>query len=166
MSKTDWPIHDNRLGEKLSGLIRKYDLSPQLPELELTESIFFENKALLVETIRNLRKDGFRISLDGFGVGYSSLNMLKELSIETIRLDRGFFNEVIVRPREKTIVAHTISLAKAFNINIIAEGVENQEQAEFLLSAGCPSAQGYYYFMQVPVGKFEEQAFRKQYLLH
>lgn len=159
-------IHDNKLSEKLLGLIRKYDLSPQWLELELTESIFFENEALLVETIRNLQKDGFSISLDDFGAGYSSLNMLKDLSIETIKLDRGFFNEVIVTPRGKTVVAHTISLAKALNINIIAEGVENQEQAEFLLNAGCPFAQGYYYSMPVPVGKFEELAFRKQYLLH
>lgn len=159
-------IHDNKLSEKLLGLIRKYDLSPQWLELELTESIFFENEELLVETIRDLQKDGFGISLDDFGAGYSSLNMLKDLSIETIKLDRGFFNEVIVTPRGKTVVAHTISLAKALNINIIAEGVENQEQAEFLLNAGCPFAQGYYYSMPVPIGKFEELAFRKQYLLH
>ena len=159
-------IHDNKLSEKLLGLIRKYNLPPELLELELTESIFFENEELLVGTIRKLQQDGFSISLDDFGAGYSSLNMLKDLSIETIKLDRGFFNEVIVTPRGKTVVAHTISLAKALNINIIAEGVENQEQAEFLLNAGCPFAQGYYYSMPVPIGKFEELAFRKQYLLH
>ncbi len=159
-------IHDNKLNEKLLELIRKYDLPPELLELELTESIFFENEELLVGTIRKLQQDGFSISLDDFGAGYSSLNMLKDLSIETIKLDRGFFNEVIVTPRGKTVVAHTISLAKALNINIIAEGVENQEQAEFLLDAGCPFAQGYYYSMPVPIGKFEELAFRQQYLLH
>ena len=159
-------IHDNKLGEKLLELIMKYDLPPELLEPELTESIFFENEELLVGTIRKLQQDGFSISLDDFGAGYSSLNMLKDLSIETIKLDRGFFNEVIVTPREKTVVAHTISLSKALNINIIAEGVENQEQAEFLLNAGCPFAQGYYYSMPVPIGKFEELAFRKQYLLH
>ena len=159
-------IHDNQLSEKLLDLIRKYDLPPELLELELTESIFFENEELLVGTIRKLQQDGFSISLDDFGAGYSSLNMLKDLSIETIKLDRGFFNEVIVTPRGKTVVAHTISLAKALNINIIAEGVENQEQAEFLLNAGCPFAQGYYYSMPVPIGKFEELAFRKQFLLH
>ncbi|WP_332880439.1 diguanylate cyclase domain-containing protein [Oxalobacter formigenes] len=159
-------IHDNKLNEKLLELIRKYDLPPELLELELTESIFFENEELLVGTIRKLQQDGFSISLDDFGAGYSSLNMLKDLSIETIKLDRGFFNEVIVTPRGKTVVAHTISLAKALNINIIAEGVENQEQAEFLLNAGCPFAQGYYYSMPVPIGKFEELAFRQQYVLH
>lgn len=159
-------IHDTNLSEKLLGLIRKYDLSPNLLELELTESIFFENEELLVETIHELQRDGFSISLDDFGAGYSSLNMLKNLSIETIKLDRGFFNEVIVTPRGKTVVAHTISLAKALNINIIAEGVENQEQAEFLLNAGCPFAQGYYYSVPLPIEKFEELAFRKRYLLN
>lgn len=157
-------IHDNSLSEKLLGLVRKYDLPPHLLELELTESIFFENEELLVETIRELQQDGFSISLDDFGAGYSSLNMLKNLSIETIKLDRGFFNEVIVTPRGKTVVAHTISLAKALNINIIAEGVENQEQAEFLLNAGCPFAQGFYYSVPVPVEKFEELAFMKRFL--
>ena len=159
-------IHDNKLSEKLLGLIRKFDLPPELPELELTESIFFENEELLFVTIRKLQQDGFSVSLDDFGAGYSSLNLLKELSIGTIKPDRGFFKEVIVTPRGKTVVAHTISLAKALNINIIAEGVENQELAEFLLDAGCPFALECYYSMPVPIGKFEELAYRKQYLLH
>lgn len=115
-------IHDNKLSEKLLGLIRKFDLPPELPELGLTESIFFENEELLFVTIRKLQQDGFSVSLDDFGAGYSSLNLLKELSIGTIKPDHGFFKEVMVTPRGKTVVAHTISLAKALNINIIAEG--------------------------------------------
>lgn len=159
-------IHDNKLSEKLLGLIRKFDLPPALLELELTESVFFENEELLVGTIRKLQQDGFSVSPEDFGAGYSSLNMLKDLSIETIKPDRGFFYEVIVTPRGKTVVAHAISLSKASNIDIIAKGVENQEQAEFLLNAGCPCAPEYYYSMPVPIGRFEELAFRKQYLLY
>lgn len=159
-------IHDNKLSEKLLGLIRKFDLPPALLELELTESVFFENEELLVGTIRKLQQDGFSVSPEDFGAGCSSLNILKDLSIETIKPDRGFFNEVIVTPRGKTVVAHAISLSKALNIDIIAKGVENQEQAEFLLNAGCPFAPEYYYSMPVPIGRFEELAFRKQYLLY
>ena len=157
-------IHDEGLSAKLASLIGKYNLSPKWLELELTESIFFENADLLVRTVQNLQKEGFRFSLDDFGAGYSSLNMLKSLPVETIKLDRGFFNEVIVTSRGKTVVAHTISLAKALNIDVIAEGVENREQTEFLLGAGCSLAQGYYYSPPVSATEFEIMAFEKKYL--
>ena len=157
-------LHDNGLVAKLIGLIKKYELDPKWLELELTESLFFENAGLLIETISNLQKEGFRFSLDDFGAGYSSLNMLKSLEVETIKLDRGFFNEVIVTPRGKTVVAHTISLAKALNIEVVAEGVENREQVDFLLKAGCSLAQGYYYSAPVDAATFGKLAFDRQYL--
>ena len=157
-------LHDSGLVAKLIGLIKKYELDPKWLELELTESLFFENAGLLIETISNLQKEGFRFSLDDFGAGYSSLNMLKSLEVETIKLDRGFFNEVIVTPRGKTVVAHTISLAKALNIEVVAEGVENREQVDFLLKAGCSLAQGYYYSAPVDAATFGKLAFDRQYL--
>ncbi|MEG2172433.1 MAG: EAL domain-containing protein [Desulfovibrionaceae bacterium] len=152
-------IHDTRLCEKLLNLTQKYNLPPQLLELELTESVFLDNEADMVTAIKRLQKHGFIFSLDDFGAGYSSLNMLKSLPINTIKIDRGFLSEVSATERGKTIIRHIISLAKAMNMHIVAEGVENGDQARFLLDAGCAVAQGFYYSPPVPVTVFENMAF-------
>lgn len=152
-------IYDTRFCEKLPRLVQKYNIPPHLLELELTESVFLDNADRLVETINELRRYGFLFSLDDFGAGYSSLNMLKSLPIETIKIDRGFLNEVVATDRGKTVIQHIISLAKALHMQIVAEGVENADQADFLLGVGCALAQGYYYSRPVPVPEFELLAF-------
>lgn len=152
-------IHDTRFCEKLPRLVAKYSIPPHLLELELTESVFLDNADRLVEAINELRQYGFLFSLDDFGAGYSSLNMLKSLPIETIKIDRGFLNEVVATDRGKTVIQHIISLAKALHMQIVAEGVENADQADFLLGVGCALAQGYYYSRPVPVAEFEKLAF-------
>lgn len=152
-------IHDTRLCEKLTKLIAKYRLPPHLLELELTESVFLDNDELLFNTIRTLQKHGFLFSLDDFGAGYSSLNMLKSLPIDIIKIDRGFLGEVVTTPRGKTVIRHTIAMARAMDMQIIAEGVETATQAAFLLDAGCTLAQGFHYSRPVPVADFERMAF-------
>lgn len=158
-------IHDTRLCEKLRNLLQKYNIPPHMLELELTESVFLENEGPLIDTMLELRTQGFSFSLDDFGAGYSSLNMLKNLPIDTIKIDRGFLNQVSATERGKTIIRHTIDLAKALHIKVVAEGVENAEQAAFLLDAGCPVAQGYHYSRPVPVNVFEHMAFENACLL-
>lgn len=152
-------IHDTRLCEKLLGLLRKYRLSPDLLELELTESAFLDNDVAMIETMDTLQRHGFHFSLDDFGAGYSSLNMLKSLPVDTIKLDRVFLSEVSVSEKGKIVVRHTIALAKAMHMKVVAEGVENAKQAEFLLDVGCAVAQGFYYSRPVPVSTFEKMAF-------
>lgn len=154
-------IHDTRLCEKLRNLLQKYDLPLHMLELELTESVFLENDKTLIDTMQELRTQGFSFSLDDFGAGYSSLNMLKNLPIDTIKIDRGFLSQVSTTERGKTIIRHTIGLAKALHMNVVAEGVENADQAAFLLDAGCTVAQGYHYSRPVPVNVFEQMAFEK-----
>lgn len=158
-------IHDTRLCEKLLGLMHKYNLPPRLFELELTESVFLNDEKNLVEAMRTLQKHGFLFSLDDFGAGYSSLNMLKSLPIDTIKIDRGFLTEVSVTERGKAIIRHTISLANALHMKVVAEGVENEEQAAFLRNAGCFVAQGFYYSPPVPIAVFEKMAFEHMCLL-
>lgn len=152
-------VHDTRLCEKLLALIQYYDLPPHLLELELTESVFLDSESQLFDSIRELRECGFLLSLDDFGAGYSSLNMLKSLPIKTIKIDRGFLNEVVATERGKTIIRHTIALSRDLNMEVIAEGVENRDQAAFLLDAGCFVAQGFYYSPPVPLPIFEKMAF-------
>lgn len=148
-------IHDLRLTEKLLKLVDKYQLPPSLLELELTESLFFDSETQMFDAISSLQGHGFNFSLDDFGAGYSSLNMLKSMPIEIIKIDRGFLNEVSATERGKTIIRHTIALAKAMDMKVVAEGVETHEQAQFLLGAQCELAQGYFYSPPIPVSSFE-----------
>lgn len=152
-------IHDPRLREKLVDLVKRYGLPPHLLELELTESAFLENESGLFESMKALQRYGFQFSMDDFGSGYSSLNMLKSMPVDFIKIDRGFLNEVVTTDRGKTVIRFSISLAKEMNIRVIAEGVENEEQAAFLLEAGCAYAQGYFYSRPLPVPAFEDLAF-------
>lgn len=152
-------IHDTRLCEKLLNLLKTYNLPPHLLELELTESVFLDNESAMVDTIKTLQEHGFIFLLDDFGAGYSSLNMLKSLPIDTIKIDRGFLSEVSATERGKTIIRHTIALAQDMHMKVVAEGVENGDQAAFLLDAGCTVAQGFYYSPPVPIPVFEKMAF-------
>lgn len=152
-------IHDTRFCKKLLNLSCKYSLDPRLLELELTENAFLENAAELHEAMRTLRHYGFLFSMDDFGTGYSSLNMLKSLPIDSIKIDRGFFDEDVSTERGKIVIRHTIAMATRMRMNIVAEGVENVRQAAFLLEAGCRTAQGYYYSPPLPPPDFEQLAF-------
>ena len=152
-------IHDPRLREKLLDLMRRYELPPHLLELELTESAFLENESGLFESMKALQAFGFQFSIDDFGSGYSSLNMLKSMPVDFIKIDRGFLNEVVTTERGKTVIRFSISLAREMSIKVIAEGVETEEQAAFLLQAGCAYAQGYFYSRPLPIPQFEALAF-------
>ena len=152
-------IHDPRLREKLLDLMRRYGLPPHLLELELTESAFLENESGLFESMKAMQAFGFQFSMDDFGSGYSSLNMLKSMPVDFIKIDRGFLNEVVTTERGKTVIRFSISLAREMNIKVIAEGVETEEQAAFLLQAGCSYAQGYFYSRPLPIPQFEALAF-------
>ena len=152
-------IHDPRLREKLLDLMRRYELPPHLLELELTESAFLENESGLFESMKVLQAFGFQFSMDDFGSGYSSLNMLKSMPVDFIKIDRGFLNEVVTTERGKTVIRFSISLAREMSIKVIAEGVETEEQAAFLLQAGCAYAQGYFYSRPLPIPQFEALAF-------
>jgi EAL domain-containing protein (putative c-di-GMP-specific phosphodiesterase class I) len=111
------------LAEHISSLVDEYNVPHHLIELELTESAFFDDKALLLETIKKLKEFGFEISMDDFGAGYSSLNSLKELPLDVLKLDAGFFREEDTDGRGKMIIGDTISLAKKLDMKIVAEGI-------------------------------------------
>lgn len=155
-------IHDAGFCDKLLELVRKYAVPPPLLRLELTESSFLENEDKLLQAMQRLQRHGFRFSIDDFGSGYSSLNMLKVLPIDGIKLDRGFFSEVVSTEQGKTVIRCTISMAREMHLKVISEGVENVGQAVFLLQAGCCHAQGFFYSRAVPAADFEALAFGPQ----
>lgn len=140
----------------LNKLVEKYDVPKKYIEAEITETI--ENQRT-EEAIKNLKNSGYTLLMDDFGSGYSSLNMLKSTPFDVIKIDRVFFSEFMLSERGKKIIAHTISMSKDIGLDLVAEGVETKEQADFLYKCGCNTAQGFFYSRPVKLEDFERMAF-------
>ncbi|MBO4732691.1 MAG: EAL domain-containing protein [Spirochaetaceae bacterium] len=147
------------LAEHICRIIDKYKVPHEYIELELTESAFFDDKEVLLKTVRQLKSYGFKVSMDDFGAGYSSLNSLKELPLDIIKLDAEFFRSVDDLTRSNLIVGDTISLAKKLGMQIVAEGIETREQVDFLAKQHCDLIQGFYFSKPLPVSEFEQRAY-------
>ena len=152
---------EDNLAEHICSIVDKYKVPHEYIELELTESAFFDDKAVLLTTVRKLKDFGFKVSMDDFGAGYSSLNSLKELPLDIIKLDAEFFRSVDDIKRSNLIVGETISLAKKLGMQIVAEGIETREQVDFLAKQDCDLIQGFYFSKPLPVSEFEERAYSK-----
>ena len=150
---------EDNLAEHICSIVDKFKVPHEYIELELTESAFFDDKAVLLTTVRKLKDFGFKVSMDDFGAGYSSLNSLKELPLDIIKLDAEFFRSVDDIERSNLIVGQTISLAKKLGMEIVAEGIETREQVDFLAKQDCDLIQGFYFSKPLPVSEFEERAF-------
>lgn len=147
--------------DNLEKILRKYNISPSLVELELTESAVFDNIELLLNVIKGLKKAGFIISMDDFGTGYSSLNLLKDLPVDIIKLDREFLKVNNFSDKSKTVISDIISMAKHLNVEVICEGVETKEQVDFLVGARCDMVQGFYFAKPMPIEDYERLVFNK-----
>jgi len=145
------------LAEHICAIVDKYQVPHNVIELELTESAFFDDKKVLLNTVQKLREAGFPVSMDDFGAGYSSLNSLKELQIDVLKIDADFFRGADVEERGLLIVSEVIDLAKKLNMKIVAEGIESKEQVEFLTEQECDLIQGYFYAKPMPVAEFAEK---------
>jgi len=141
--------------EVLKSIIDKYGANPGVIELELTENAFSTNMDILFDVTRRLHNMGFRLSIDDFGSGYSSLNMLTDVFIDVVKIDREFFKEPSDTIRGKKIIKSIIMMAKDLEIETVAEGVETKEQVEFLREIGCDLAQGFYYAKPMSISDFE-----------
>lgn len=138
-------------------IIEKFKISRKLIEIEITESVVFsnvkENETFTV--MRKFRDDGFEISMDDFGSGYSCLGLLKEMPIDTLKLDKMFLDN-IEEYNSQIIVSNIVNMAKNLNLNVISEGVETDMQVDFLRDIGCDMAQGFVFAKPEPVEKYEE----------
>lgn len=152
-------LYDPDFASRVAEIVDGYKISHELVEIELTESAFLAGKDVLQFTARRLHEFGFQVSVDDFGSGYSSLNMLKDVDVDTIKLDRGFLADFAENPRAGTVIEHTLHLAQEMKINCVAEGIESAEQLEFLRRHHCDCVQGYYYSRPLP-----EEAFIEKYL--
>jgi len=122
--------------------------------IELTEGCVIEHMDDTIAKMRSLQAMGVRISIDDFGIGYSSLLYLKKLPLTQLKIDQGFVSELDTNPSDVVIVETIIHMAKNLGLNVIAEGVENERQWQFLKSRGCLSYQGYYFDRPRPAEQF------------
>lgn len=147
-------ILDPTLESKLEGLLKENSLSPNEYMLEITESAYSENMARLIEIVENLRKKGFRIEMDDFGAGYSSLNMITTLPIDILKIDMSFVRNMEKSERDQKLVELVVDIAKFLNVPTVAEGVETDSQLATLKKMGCEIIQGYYFSKPVPPADF------------
>lgn len=140
-----------------TGLVEKYGIDPGLLNIEITETLFMNDIEMLLTVIRQLREYGFHIEIDDFGSGYSSLNMLKDIEADILKIDMAFLEETTTTQRSRTIIKAVIVMAQELGMMVITEGVRTKEHVDFLTEAGGDIFQGYYYSMPISVDAFEER---------
>jgi len=140
----------------LQELLHKYNLPPKLLKVEVTESAYAESNDNIIRTVKQLRDSDFLVMMDDFGSGYSSLNMLKSVSVDVLKIDMRFL-DIDEQEEEKGIgiLESVVNMARQMRMPIVVEGVETQKQENFLLKMGCRYMQGYYYYKPMPIEDFE-----------
>jgi|GEM_PF-1577241 len=146
--------HDD-LVVRLCDTIAEFGVDPSLLELEITESAVIENVEQSVEVLNQLKQLGVTIAMDDFGTGFSSLSYLKRLPIDVLKIDRSFINDLPNDDDDAVIVNAIFSMARAMNIRVVAEGIENYAQLQFLLRQGCECSQGFFHSRPLPAADFE-----------
>lgn len=140
----------------LKSLMKKYDLEPQYLELELTETAYMDDPQELKRMLQELQEYGFKILMDDFGSGYSSLNTLKDLPVDILKLDMKFLEGVRNNTRAGAVLSSVVNMSRMLGLPIIAEGIEQQEEADYLESIGCEYVQGFLFSRPMPVADYEK----------
>ena len=149
-------LYDPQLCSFLCELVERYGISTALLRLEITESAYMENPGQLIQVVEELRNHDFFVEIDDFGSGYSSLNSLKDVPVDMLKLDLRFLTTQGEGGRGGLILNAVVRMSRWLGLRVIAEGVETRKQADYLKSIGCELVQGYYYSKPLPVHLFEE----------
>ncbi|MDR0986595.1 MAG: EAL domain-containing protein [Ruminococcus sp.] len=149
-------LFDDTFPDYLGALAAKYNIPHKYVEVEITESVFFDNTEKLIHIISMLRNRGFVISMDDFGTGYSTLNLMKSLPIDIVKIDSGFFLKNDMDKKSRAVISSIIHLCKNLDLKIVCEGIETSEQVEYITSEYCDYAQGFYYYRPMPIEEFEK----------
>lgn len=142
--------------ETIRVLSEKYNVDRDLIHFEITESAYTRHQSRLINMVDMVREMGYKVAMDDFGSGYSSLNTLKNVPIDILKLDMGFLSEDNETKGEK-IIKNVVTMASELDLDMISEGVETKEQADFLMYVGCDVIQGFYYSKPIPVAEFEKK---------
>ncbi len=145
--------------ERVLSITNQYRIHRGSLEIELTESSIFEDVDRMIEIGQAFQDYGFKMAMDDFGSGYSSINLLGCLPLDVIKMDQGFFNSHLKRQQNYIVVEATINLIKKLGMGVVAEGIETKAEVEMLRTLGCDIIQGYYFGKPMPVAEFEQQIF-------
>lgn len=143
--------------EVITSIVKKYDIEPKMLKLEITETALMSDLKKNMEVIKSLRDYGFKIEIDDFGSGYSSLNMLKDISADVLKIDMAFLRATENEVKGQDILEAIISLGGKLGMEVITEGVETDKQLIMLTEMGCHIFQGYYFSKPIPVEEFEQK---------
>ncbi len=141
---------------QIKDLLVRYDINPRLLKLELTESLLLDNVEKMITKMHILKKIGIQFSLDDFGTGYSSLQYLKRLPLDQLKIDQSFVRNLVTDMSDRAIVRTIITMAETLQLNVIAEGVETDEQRQLLINKNCTCFQGYLFGKPVPIKQLDE----------
>lgn len=134
--------------------LKRFEADVKCIQLEITENVFFDERDKMIKVVSALKELGLEMAMDDFGSGYSSLNILKDIPFDVLKIDKAFFDESILSDASKVILQKILEMASALDIDVICEGVETSEQVEMLKGFGCRSVQGYYYGKPMPMDEF------------
>ncbi|WP_044975974.1 EAL domain-containing protein [Ruminococcus sp. HUN007] len=143
-------IHEKGYVRRLMALTGKYNIPPKYIELEVTESAYVNNLDETISVLSELRECGFRISMDDFGTGYSTLNFLKDIPVDSLKIDKTFLTENLIEKKPAEIIKSITNMAHNINIRVVCEGVEFPQQVQFLQNIGCELVQGYLFGKPMP----------------
>ncbi|MCS7461063.1 EAL domain-containing protein [Paenibacillus doosanensis] len=151
----------NLVGDIL-GILRESGLKPHYLELEITESMAMDNVDRVIRKLNELKYWGIRISMDDFGTGYSSLHYLRKIPLHKLKIDQSFIRDLSTDPDSAAIVSTIIAMANHLKLEVVAEGVETEEDLRFLLQQNCAHGQGYFFSRPLPIGEFERLLHRER----
>jgi diguanylate cyclase (GGDEF)-like protein/PAS domain S-box-containing protein len=154
-------FHQTGLPDRLSDLMEQEGIAPHMLELEITESVLMDNQLETVALMQQFNDMGINLSVDDFGTGYSSLSYLRHLPISKLKIDRSFVRDIPYNSDDATVASAIVSLARALDLKVVAEGVETVEQLDFIRATGCHAVQGFLFSTPLEAAEFIE--FQKRF---
>jgi len=149
-------LMDDNLLEDIREALSQTGMSPNFLELEITESMIMHNPARLIPLLNKIKQMGIRLAIDDFGTGYSSLAQLKNFPVDTLKVDRSFIRNIPDNPEDKAITEAIITMGKTLSLTVVAEGVETEEQEQFLRERICDEMQGFYFSKPIKAEEFAD----------
>ncbi len=151
-------LYNKNFVPELESIAAKYGIPTNELELEITENTFIKDNAELIKAINTLQSKGFQVSIDDFGSGFSALNLLKDIAIDTVKIDKEFLQISSDTERGKKVIRSVIMMCRDLKINVVTEGIETKAQVDFITKCGCSIAQGFYYSKPIAISDFIEFA--------
>lgn len=159
---SSWNLHSKTLVNDIMGILNEYHVDPKYIEIELTETMDYREYSIMAEIFKELKENGLTTSVDNFGLGFSSMNMIKDLDVDVLKLDKQIIAEMDGDDgfKNQVMIENVIDMAKKMNMKVLAEGVENTRQRDFLIQAKCDVAQGFLYATPMRIDEFERRIYR------